>query len=690
MTAVTDIIMHYNNSIMNSKSNKKRLLHCINKLYDLRITVNDLQETRIGRTVSDLRKIDGEVGVAAKALIAKWKSMVVAETISSSESDGDADNNDNDEPPSSQKSRHRDENVRKKIDSNQHGEHSADHKEDRSNGGKEHHQRRHNADAHSSTDHKHRSTTDKHHSKERQHRDQKKAAHSSEQYGHSGTGDGGDDEENRLIIDIKSEDKDNRDTKRHRNDRKDDKQSSRSSEHRSDKHKSSRNSEKSPQKSSEKADSQRSSSDKSNEKSSHHHHRKRDEPSDVTSTSSKRKRTPDDSSPSKQSSSSSKAKKPKSETSTVDEIDSSMGTSFADALGMMMPKLSKGSKQKGSQKSGSVDIIKLSSNDTPKVPDKPKSSKVSPSSSSSSSSRSERKAKETSDQPPKLLSSSVALPPLEPVIAVDFPIISNNYKPMPLNPTVMDCVFNNYNQQQPKKIMTDEEAFGSGISSKSMRTKVYSGVKSGAIAQIPSLYQMCIRILQRNIDALEQTGSIPFDILKPVLQLASPEQLFTIESYNPYLMDDTDVLWQFHCQRKFRNSKRLELETWREMFLRCTEEQEARFNNLTDTIKRSQTVAVPLKQTKLAYVNSAVKPPRGIIKKQNQFGTKTKLIATPAARVAALNNVSNNIAKPGDVRLRVAAGLRDTAQVTSNPAKPKSAAPLMQKSLQSFRSRFKR
>lgn len=41
------------------------------------------------------------------------------------------------------------------------------------------------------------------------------------------------------------------------------------------------------------------------------------------------------------------------------------------------------------------------------------------------------------------------------------------------------------------------------------------------------------------------------------------------------------------------------------------------------------------------------------------------MIATPASRVAALNNVSNNMAKPGDVRLRVAAGLRDTAQVTS-------------------------
>lgn len=40
-------------------------------------------------------------------------------------------------------------------------------------------------------------------------------------------------------------------------------------------------------------------------------------------------------------------------------------------------------------------------------------------------------------------------------------------------------------------------------------------------------------------------------------------------------------------------------------------------------------------------------------------------MATPAARVASLNSSTTNIAKPGDVRLRVAAGLRDTAQVTS-------------------------
>lgn len=49
-----------------------------------------LQETGIGRTVNALRKDEGEVGVAAKALVAKWKAMVAAEESS----DGEAGEND--------------------------------------------------------------------------------------------------------------------------------------------------------------------------------------------------------------------------------------------------------------------------------------------------------------------------------------------------------------------------------------------------------------------------------------------------------------------------------------------------------------------------------------------------------------------------------------------------------------------
>jgi hypothetical protein len=64
----------------------------------------------------------------------------------------------------------------------------------------------------------------------------------------------------------------------------------------------------------------------------------------------------------------------------------------------------------------------------------------------------------------------------------------------------------------------------------------------------------------------------------------------------------------------------------------------------------------------MAYVDTMVKPPRNVMRKQEQFGTNRKLVVSPAARVEALRNLVPNIAAPGDVRLRVAAGLRDDAQ----------------------------
>lgn len=67
--------------------------------------------------------------------------------------------------------------------------------------------------------------------------------------------------------------------------------------------------------------------------------------------------------------------------------------------------------------------------------------------------------------------------------------------------------------------------------------------------------------------ALEYTGGVPFEVLKPVLERATPQQLYVFEEYNPYLMEDSDVLWQQHVSRSFRTKKRLENESWREMFI---------------------------------------------------------------------------------------------------------------------------
>lgn len=73
---------------------------------------------------------------------------------------------------------------------------------------------------------------------------------------------------------------------------------------------------------------------------------------------------------------------------------------------------------------------------------------------------------------------------------------------------------------------------------------------------------------------------------------------------------------QFLCLQEFRNKKREELESWREMYLRCLDEREAKLKALTANIKQSQDKSIPVRQTKLAYVDSVVKPPRNIARKQ--------------------------------------------------------------------------
>lgn len=239
--------------------------------------------------------------------------------------------------------------------------------------------------------------------------------------------------------------------------------------------------------------------------------------------------------------------------------------------------------------------------------------------------------------------------------------------------------------------MTDEEALGASIQSRKERSKVYAGSKIGQIYPVLSLFDQCIRVAQRNIHELDYTGDLPFDILRPILERATPEQLAVIENYNPYLMDDSDVLWKSHCSHKFRSKQREEMETWRDMFFRCQQEQEERLNSLKNNIKKSQSVAVPVKQTKLAYMDSLVKPPRSVIKKQTQYGTERKLIATPAARTEGLSSIAANIARVGDVRLRTTAMMRDAAQVqSSNSGLKTRKAPLMAKTLQLMKGRFKR
>lgn len=277
--------------------------------------------------------------------------------------------------------------------------------------------------------------------------------------------------------------------------------------------------------------------------------------------------------------------------------------------------------------------------------------------------------------PPKLLLEKPArLQPL-PDIVKEIPadISIPEYRPTPLSSAVKEYINasiqganssgvsrHHMKPLNEAEILTESLSFSSKVN----RTRVYSGNRQvKTVPAVFSLFEMCIKVLQENMDYITETGGVPFDIMKPVLEKARPEQLQEIEYYNPYLLEESDVLWESHVKKKFRARKRDEMETWREMFERCEKEDEEKLNRLTKNIKKSQEKAVSeVQKTRLAFVDSMVKPPRNVMRKQEIYGTNSMLVSSPAARTDALKHLAPNIAVAGDVRLRVAAGIRDDAQ----------------------------
>ncbi|GFO19136.1 transcription elongation factor b polypeptide 3 [Plakobranchus ocellatus] len=155
---------------------------------------------------------------------------------------------------------------------------------------------------------------------------------------------------------------------------------------------------------------------------------------------------------------------------------------------------------------------------------------------------------------------------------------------------------------------------------KLQRTQVYAGRRQG-VTEVKPLFDLCMQLLIENIDALDCVGGVPYDILKPVLERCTAQQLYHLEYYNPHFLEDTDELWEKLCHRDFRGYQPEELEMWREMYLRRHNEREIKYQKLKETMSSTIVKGQTGRKAQLAYVDSVAKPPRDVLRKQLQFGT---------------------------------------------------------------------
>ncbi|KFM73141.1 Transcription elongation factor B polypeptide 3, partial [Stegodyphus mimosarum] len=328
--------------------------------------------------------------------------------------------------------------------------------------------------------------------------------------------------------------------------------------------------------------------------------------------------------------------------------------------------------------------IKASSSSSKKPKISTTSSKASSSSSTSSSSSSSLGNTYKLDAEKKSCIKLVPGPPLNPIHLNEVDILSTlpqpqpNYRPLPPR--------NTDGSNAKKKVLTNEDAIRF-TSSRREKTAVYSGRRNAYFLgkqEVPSLFDICTRILIDNIDAIEYMGEVPYFLVKPILERCNPMQLYTIEHYNPYLLEDTHDLWEVHCRRDYRTEEPQENETWRDLYWRCCEEREIRLKSVTANISASMSKSNPVRQVKLAYVDSVVKPPRDVARRQAKNGT-----GLPVNHKMKPGPSSKATPRPSAPSINVAVASTSKAQTSFVPKKPK-IAPLMAKTLKSMKQCFRR
>uniref|UniRef100_A0A7M4FE69 Elongin-A n=1 Tax=Crocodylus porosus TaxID=8502 RepID=A0A7M4FE69_CROPO len=320
---------------------------------------------------------------------------------------------------------------------------------------------------------------------------------------------------------------------------------------------------------------------------------------------------------------------------------------------------------------------------------------------SSDSSRKGQSHKQTSGKKSEKKQSEASKPPRIPIDVVPtlpdipLPLIQANYRPLPSLESI-PCP-----QMKRKAVSSPTEENESGFTGRRLNSKmqVYSGSKSSYLPKMMSLYEQCIRVLSNNIDSIYEVGGVPFTVLEPVLERCTPEQLYRIEECNHVLIEDTDQLWQNHCLRDFKKEKPEEFESWREMYLRLHDAREQRLLMLTQNIRSAHANKPKGRVAKMAFVNSAAKPPRDVRRRQEKFGTgaavvpeKIKIKPVLYTPSKSQSHVSEEQSYDGPSTSSAHSGPSLSSTSSGyDPRKPpvKKIAPMMAKTIKAFKNSFK-
>ncbi|XP_069751809.1 elongin-A isoform X3 [Narcine bancroftii] len=305
-----------------------------------------------------------------------------------------------------------------------------------------------------------------------------------------------------------------------------------------------------------------------------------------------------------------------------------------------------------------------------------------------------KKAKRHAKDVPHVKSKKMMIDVVPVLPDIQLPLIQPHYRPLPS----MDFTPLSPPKRKAVSILSEEDLGFTGRRFNS-KMQVYSGSKIVYLPKMMSLFEQCIRVLQNNVDSIHEVGGVPFEILEPVLERCTPDQLYRIENCNPVFVEETDHLWLRHCQRDFKNQDRQEFESWREMYLRLHDEREQKLRAITQSISSAHASKPKGRQAKLAFLNTEVKPPRDVRRRQERHGTGMSIPAPPRIKMhsnSGSGGGNQSFDSPGP---STSHGSSASSLTTPNSGggvyeskKPqvKKIAPMMAKTIKFFKNRFNR
>ncbi|XP_072246488.1 elongin A, like [Leuresthes tenuis] len=253
-------------------------------------------------------------------------------------------------------------------------------------------------------------------------------------------------------------------------------------------------------------------------------------------------------------------------------------------------------------------------------------------------------------------------------------------------PSCLDYYFERKVEKEPDICDVSEESAVFTGQRLNKKMQVYSGAKTLFLPSMMSLHQQCVRTLQNNINLLYETGGVPFELLEPVLERCTPEQLLHIEECNPIYIGETDHLWGKHCQRDFKDFKLQEYESWKEMYIRLSEEREKKLKRLTKTIVSAQSKKPKGRQVKMAFIHTVAKPPRDVRIQQEIHGTAVHQPHQLKCSIKPQDNQSRSSFNEPSRSSSVSSG----GSSAQDPRKKTRVAPMMAKSLKAFKKQLGR